>query len=55
MALNRGMPVINQNGLVGMISVSENSAQVALITDRGNGGWSNYTAKSRTLMVLLKA
>lgn len=31
----RGMPVINQDGLVGRIrSVSENSAQVALITDR---------------------
>lgn len=33
--IEQGMPVINQNGLVGMIrSVSENSAQVALITDR---------------------
>lgn len=31
----KGMPVINQNGLVGRIrSVSEDSAQVALITDR---------------------
>ncbi|NLB89413.1 MAG: rod shape-determining protein MreC [Syntrophomonadaceae bacterium] len=33
--IEQGMPVINEDGLVGRIrSVSENSAQVALITDR---------------------